>query len=99
MCSVVTGDHIGVIGTNKKMLIFPLADLPEMNRGKGVKLQKYKGKDKLADVTVFAAEDGLVALAVGRQRSFPEWREWIGKRAQAGKVVPKGFPRSGKFNG
>ena len=99
LCSVVTGDHIGVIGTNKKMLIFPLADLPEMNRGKGVKLQKYKGKDKLADVTVFAAEDGLVALAGGRQRSFPEWREWIGKRAQAGKLVPKGFPRSGKFNG
>ena len=99
VCSIVEGDHIGVIGTNKKMLIFPLADLPEMNRGKGVKLQKYKGKDKLADVTSFAAENGLVALTGGRQRSFPEWREWIGKRAQAGKVVPKGFPRSGKFNG
>jgi len=99
VCGIVTGDHIGVIGTNKKLLIFALADLPEMNRGKGVKLQKFKGKDKLADVTSFAADDGLVVAAGGRQRSFPEWRDWVGKRAQAGKVAPKGFPRSGVFNG
>ncbi|MEO9968310.1 MAG: DNA topoisomerase IV subunit A [Hyphomonadaceae bacterium] len=97
-CGVVTGDHIAVIGTNKKLLIFALSDLPEMNRGKGVKLQKFKGKDKLADVTSFAAVDGLVTISGGRQRSFPEWKDWIGKRAQAGKVAPKGFPRSGVFN-
>ena len=98
VCGIVTGDHIAVIGTNKKLLIFALSDLPEMNRGKGVKLQKFKGKDKLADVTSFAADDGLVTISGGRQRSFPEWKDWIGKRAQAGKVVPKGFPRSGVFN-
>ena len=99
VCGVVEGDHIAVIGTNKKLLIFALADLPEMNRGKGVKLQNFKGKDKLADVTSFAAEDGLVAITGGRQRSFPEWKDWKGKRAQAGKIAPKGFPRSGVFHG
>lgn len=100
VCEIVSGDHIAVVGTNKKMLIFPLADLPEMSRGKGVKLQAYKGKDKLADVISFAGADDLTVLdGGGRNRTFPEWRDWIGKRAQAGKVVPKGFPRTGRFNG
>ena len=100
VCAVATGDHIAVVGTNKKMLVFPLSELPEMNRGKGVKLQNYKGKDKMADVTSFAADDDLVVIdGGGRNRTFPEWRDWIGKRAQAGKIVPKGFPRTGRFNG
>ena len=100
VCEPVAGDHIAVVGTNRKMLVFPLADLPEMNRGKGVKLQNYKGKDKLADVTSFAAADDLTVVdGGGRNRTFPEWKDWIGKRAQAGKIVPKGFPRSGRFNG
>lgn len=100
VCEIASGDHIAVVGTNKKMLVFPLADLPEMSRGKGVKLQAYKGKDKLADVISFAAADDLTVLdGGGRNRTFPEWRDWIGKRAQAGKVVPKGFPRTGRFNG
>jgi len=100
VCEVVRGDHIAVVGTNKKMLIFPLADLPEMSRGKGVKLQNYKGKDKLADVVSFVGADDLVVIdGGGRNRTFPEWKDWIGKRAQAGKVVPKGFPRTGRFTG
>ena len=82
------------------MLVFPLADLPEMARGKGVKLQKYRGSDKLCDVISFYAEDGLIITeASGRHRAFPEWAEWIGKRAQAGRLAPKGFPRTGRFNG
>ncbi|MEL7452141.1 MAG: DNA topoisomerase IV subunit A [Pseudomonadota bacterium] len=100
ICDIVQGDYIATIGTNKKMLIFPLADLPEMNRGKGVKLQTYRGKDRLVDITTFLAEDGFaVTDASGRQRSFPEWRDWIGKRAQTGKAPPRGFPRSGTFRG
>ncbi len=100
ICTVAVGDHIAVVGTNKKMLVFPLSELPEMSRGKGVKLQNYKGKDKLADAKSFAAVDDLVVIdGGGRNRTFPEWRDWIGKRAQAGKVVPKGFPRTGRFNG
>ena len=89
-----------MIGTNKKLLIFPLDELPEMARGKGNKLQNYRDMDKLCDVLAFHAEDGLIVTdSAGRMRGFPEWREWIGKRAQAGKVAMRGFPRSGKFTG
>jgi len=71
-----------------------------MPRGKGVKLQTYRGKDQLADAMTFFREDGLfVRDAAGRSRGFPEWEDWLGKRAQAGKVAPKGFPKSGRFNG
>ncbi len=97
---LANGDHVAVIGTNKKLLIFPLDELPEMSRGKGNKLQNYRGTDKLGDVLAFHAEDGLIVTdSAGRMRGFPEWREWIGKRAQAGKAAMRGFPRSGKFTG
>ncbi|WP_018147345.1 DNA topoisomerase IV subunit A [Henriciella marina] len=97
---VVDGDQIAVIGSNKKLLIFPIEELPEMPRGKGVKLQAYRGKDKLADAMTFKAEEGFaVKDAAGRSRTFPEWEEWIGKRAQAGKAAPRGFPKSGTFTG
>ncbi|MEO1101512.1 MAG: DNA topoisomerase IV subunit A [Pseudomonadota bacterium] len=99
ICQPVEGDFLAVIGTNKKLLIFPLDELPEMSRGKGVKLQNYRGKDKLADLMTFHKEDGLIVKTGDRHRAFPEWEEWIGKRAQAGKSAPKGFPRSGTFNG
>ncbi len=100
VCEVVAGDQIAVIGTNKKMLVFPIDELPEMPRGKGVKLQTYRGNETLADAITFFREDGLfVKDAAGRSRGFPEWEEWLGKRAQAGKVAPKGFPKSGRFNG
>jgi topoisomerase-4 subunit A len=100
VCDIVRGDHVAVIGTNKKLLIFPLDELPEMARGKGNKLQNYRGNDKLGDVMVFDGEDGLIVTdSAGRMRGFPEWKDWLGKRAQAGKAVMKGFPRSGKFSG
>lgn len=97
---LASGDHVAVVGTNKKLLVFPIDELPEMSRGKGNKLQNYRGTDKLADAIIFHAEDGLIVTdSAGRMRGFPEWREWIGKRAQAGKTVMRGFPRSGKFTG
>ena len=100
ICDVVDGDHIAIVGTNKKMLVFPLADLPEMNKGKGVKLQNYRGADKMADAITFTGSDDLTVIdGGGRNRTFPEWRDWLGKRAQAGKVVPRGFPRTGRFRG
>ncbi len=99
VCVPVEGDMLAVVGSNRKLLIFPLDELPEMSRGKGNKLQAYRGKDKLADLMTFDAEDGLIVMTGGRHRAFPEWEEWIGKRAQAGKSVPKGFPRSGTFSG
>ncbi|OYW89189.1 MAG: DNA topoisomerase IV subunit A, partial [Hyphomonas sp. 32-62-5] len=99
VCVPFLGDMIAVVGTNRKMLIFPLKDLPEMPRGKGNKLQSYSGGAELADLITFDKRDGLIVVTGGRHRAFEEWKEWKGQRAQAGKVVPKGFPRTGTFSG
>ena len=91
------GDHIGIIGDNGKILIFPLEELPEMPRGKGVKLQSYR-EGGLRDATVFDAEEGAIWIDdAGRTRAWPEWRDWLGRRAGAGKLAPKGFARSKRF--
>ena len=93
----VTGDHLGVIGDNGKILIFPLEELPEMARGKGVKLQTYR-EGGLRDAVVFKAEDGATWIdTAGRTRVWAEWREWLGRRASAGKISPKGFPTNKRF--
>lgn len=87
----VTGDHVATIGDNIKALIFPVAELPEMGRGKGVKLQNYK-QGGLADVTVFSAEAGPEWVDGGaRRRNWPDWKEWLGKRAGAGRQGPRGL--------
>jgi topoisomerase-4 subunit A len=96
----VTGDHVAVIGENRKMLIFALSQLPEMSRGKGVRLQRYKDGG-IADIRCFAMEDGLTwedSAGRAHNRTQAELAEWIADRAQAGRLVPKGFPRSGKFS-
>ena len=100
VCEIARGDMVAVVGTNRKLIVFEREDLPEMPRGKGVKLQAYRGDDALLDAAVFDRRDGLFVIdGAGRNRGIPDWEEWIGKRAQAGKVVPKGFPRSGRLNG
>ncbi|MBX9461054.1 MAG: DNA topoisomerase IV subunit A [Brevundimonas sp.] len=87
----VAGDHVAAIGDNIKALIFPLAELPEMGRGKGVKLQSYK-QGGLADVTVFSAEAGPEWVdGGGRRRQWPDWKDWLGKRAGAGRQGPRGL--------
>jgi topoisomerase-4 subunit A len=90
-CLPVEGDHLAVLGDNQKALIFPLAELPEMARGKGVKLQSYRdGGTK--DLTVFSAETGAEWFDTsGRKRAWADWKDWLGKRAQAGKVAPRGL--------
>jgi topoisomerase IV subunit A len=93
------GDHVAVVGENRKLLAFPAEELPEMGRGKGVRLQLYKD-GTLLDATSFNAAEGLVWIDAGaRRRTLAEWRDWLGKRAGAGRMVPKGFPRTGKFSG
>ena len=97
LCEPADGDLVAVIGENRKLLIFARDDLPEMPRGKGVKLQSYKDGG-LADAKVFSSEEGFaVTDSAGRQRTFPDWRDWMGRRAGAGRMAPRGFPRSGKF--
>ena len=97
----VKGDHVAVVGENRKMLVFPLDQIPEMTRGKGVRLQRYKDGG-ISDVRCFAMAEGLSwDDSAGRNfvRTKDELAEWIADRATAGRSVPKGFPRSGKFSG
>lgn len=97
----VRGDHVAIVGQNRKMLVFPTAQIAEMSRGKGVRLQRYKDGG-VSDIRCFAIADGLT-WADSAGRSFTKTRdellEWMGDRAGAGRTVPKGFPRSGKFTG
>lgn len=87
----ITGDHIATIGDNIKALIFPVAELPEMGRGKGVKLQNYK-QGRLVDVTVFDGAHGPEWVDGGaRRRNWPDWKDWLGKRAGAGRQGPRGL--------
>ena len=91
---VPEGDHVAIIGENRKMLIFPLDEVPEMARGKGVRLQKYKDGG-LTDVRAFRLKDGLTWTdSSGRNFVVTELEEWIGERAQAGRLPPKGFPHA-----
>ena len=99
VCTPVEGDSVAVIGANRKLLLFPLKELPEMPRGKGVRLQRYKDGG-LADAKTFTKKEGLTYLDAAK-RSFTlssaELRDWWGARAQAGRLPPRGFPKSGKF--
>jgi len=93
----MAGDQVAVIGDNGKLLIFPAAELPEMARGKGVKLQGYR-EGGLRDALVFNEADGATWVdGAGRTRVWAEWRDWSGKRAGAGKMAPRGFPASKRF--
>ena len=98
-CAMLTGDHLAIVGQNRKMLIFPLSEIPEMARGKGVRLQKYKDGGVL-DLKTFPVAEGLSWQDSAERtytRSREELAEWFGARASAGRIVPKGFPRTGKF--
>jgi topoisomerase-4 subunit A len=108
ICIPVAGDHVAVVSENGKFLVFPLAELPEMGRGKGVRIQKYnmaRGKQGsleldggLSDLTTFAWDAGLTwGMGGGKTRHEPDMTEWLGKRAGVGKRPPYGFPRNNKF--
>ncbi len=99
LCVPISGDYAAIVGENRKMLVFPLSEVPEMTRGKGVRLQKYKDGGVL-DLKTFAMGDGLSWQDSADRtftRSQAELAEWIGARASAGRMVPKGFPKTGKF--
>ena len=99
VCVPAEGDYLAIIGENRKLLVFPLAEVNEMARGKGIRLQKYKDGG-VSDARVFKRSDGLSWVdTAGRSfvLSYTEVKEWVGTRAQAGLMAPKGFPRSNKF--
>ena len=95
-CRPVRGDHVAVIGQNRKLLIFPLDQIPEMQRGAGVGLQKYKDGG-LADIRMFRIADGLSWRLGDKTRTETRLADWLGGRGQAGRLPPNGFPRSGLF--
>ncbi|OHC57586.1 MAG: DNA topoisomerase IV subunit A [Rhodobacterales bacterium RIFCSPHIGHO2_02_FULL_62_130] len=98
LCRKVVGDSVAVVGDNRKVLVFPLAELPEMAKGKGVRLQKYKDGG-LSDATTFVLASGLAWKdPAGRTRTETDLGEWQAGRATAGRMAPRGFPRDNKFN-
>ena len=98
VCRPVKGDTIAVVGDNRKVLVFGIDELPEMGRGKGVRLQRYKDGG-LSDATTFDLADGLSWLdPAGRTRTETDLAEWQAKRASAGRMAPRGFPRDNKFD-
>ena len=95
----VEGDHVAAIGENRKLLCFPLAELPEMTRGKGVRIQRYKDGG-LSDIKTFNLASGLSWTdPAGRVFNVAQdaLAEWLGHRADAGRLPPKGFPKSNRF--
>ncbi len=108
VCAAVEGDHVAVVSENGKFLVFPLEDLPEMTRGKGVRIQKYnmaRGRQGtleldggLSDLATFSWAEGLSwSMGGGKTRHEPDMTEWLGKRAGVGKRPPYGFPKSNTF--
>jgi topoisomerase-4 subunit A len=99
LCVGVAGDMVAMLGENRKLLLFPLNQVPEMARGKGVRLQRFKDGG-VADMRVFVKADGLTWVdSSGRtfNRPLADLKDWIGERAQAGRLPPQGFPRSNRF--
>jgi topoisomerase IV subunit A len=96
VCVPADGDHLAVVGANRRLLVFPLDQVPEMTRGAGVILQRYKDGG-LADVKVFNLADGLTWRLGEKTRTETNLRDWLGERAQAGRLPPNGFPRAPKF--
>jgi topoisomerase-4 subunit A len=95
VCASVDGDSVAVVGENRKLLIFALSEVPELARGRGVILQRYKDGG-LLDAVTFPWNDGL------RDQNSRSWmpselKDWRGARAQAGRLVPRGWAKSGKF--
>jgi topoisomerase-4 subunit A len=90
------GDHVATIGSNRKMLVFPLDQLPVMSRGKGVLLQRYR-EGKLADARVFALAEGLSWQGTRGARTTTDLTPWLARRGQTGRLAPHGFPRSNRF--
>jgi len=97
-CLPFTGDALALVGDNRKLLVVPLADIPEMSRGRGVILQKYKDGG-LADAKIITLAEGLSWPSGSRMRTEPDLTGWKTGRGSSGRMVPTGFPRPTRFEG
>ena len=98
LCIPATGDHVAIVGENRRLLVFPLDQVPVLGRGAGVILQRYKD-GALKDAKVFRLADGLTWRLGDKTRTETNLQDWLGARGQAGRLPPNGFPRGGKFSG
>jgi topoisomerase IV subunit A len=98
LCVPADGDHVAIIGQNRRLLVFPLDQIPEMARGSGVILQRYKDGD-LSDAKVFRLADGLTWRLGDRVRTEIDLRAWLAERGTSGRLPPNGFPKTPKFGG
>ncbi|TCL01086.1 DNA topoisomerase IV subunit A [Shimia isoporae] len=108
ICKPVSGDHVAVVSKNGRFLVFPISEMPELGRGKGVRIQKYnmaRGRQGtleldggLSDITTFNWEEGLSWSMGGKTRHEPDMSDWLGKRAGVGKKAPYGFPKTFTFD-
>ena len=97
VCTPVEGDMVAVIGTNRKLVVFGIDELPEMKRGQGVALQKYRDA-KLGDAKTFDSNEGLSWNLGTKMRLEKDIMSWRAKRGSIGKIPPAGFPKDNKFN-
>ncbi len=95
-CKKITGDMVAIVGENRKLLVFKLEEIPTMARGRGVTLQKYQGC-KMSDIQIFKEEEGFCYNRSGGVANEKELLTWLGHRAQVGRLVPFGFPKTNKF--
>lgn len=95
-CLKMTGDYVAVVGENRRLLVFKAEEIPTMARGHGVLLQKYKD-GTISDIQIFNGEDGFSYNRAGGISTEKDLITWLGHRAQIGKVVPFGFPKTNKF--
>ncbi|MSO65924.1 MAG: DNA topoisomerase IV subunit A [Alphaproteobacteria bacterium] len=95
-CAPIAGDSLALIGENRKLLIVPVAEVPELNRGRGVRLQNYRDGG-LSDAKTFNRRDGMTWVNASRVFTETALAPWVGNRGQAGRLPPKGFPKSNRF--
>ena len=94
----VNKDHLALVSKNEKLLIFDNDSLPTLNKGSGVQLMKIKSNDSLSDCAIIDINEGLSWSKGSKIKNLKEIEFWIGKRAQVGKKIPKGFNKNLKFN-
>lgn len=96
-CKKIEGDMVAIVGENRKLLVFKLEEIPSMARGRGVALQKYQAGCKMSDIQTFKEEEGFCYNRSGGTANEKELITWLGHRAQVGRLVPFGFPKTNKF--
>ena len=97
ICLPVTGDTVAIVGQNRKLLVFDISEVPQLAKGKGVILQRYRDGE-MSDIKLFNRADGLSwQMGGGRTRTETDLTVWTGKRGGAGKLPPTGFPRPARF--